>query len=137
MQRFLFRRFFWCALAALFPLFSSAQTVTGSITGDVSDPSGAIVVGAKVAARNLDTGIESKTATNGVGLFRIDFLPVGHYQVTVAAPGFGSQALPPFALEVLQTANFNVKLSVSSTATTVDVSASAPILNTESPVLGR
>ena len=137
MQRSLVRRFFWLALvAALYPLFTPAQTVTGSIAGEVSDSSGAIVVGAQVAARNLDTGVESKTNTNAAGLFRIDFLPVGHYQVTVAAPGFVAQTLPAFALEVLQTANFNVKLAVSGSATTVNVSASAaPILNTENPTL--
>jgi hypothetical protein len=137
MQRFLIRRLFWLALvAALCPLFTSAQTVTGSIAGEVSDPSGAIVVGAQVAARNLDTGVESKTNTNAAGLFRIDFLPVGHYQVTVNAQGFVAQTLSALALEVLQTANFNIKLSVSGSATTVNVSASAaPILNTENPTL--
>jgi len=137
MQRFLIRRFFWSALvAALCPLLSLAQTVTGSIAGVVSDPSGAIVVGAQVTAHNLDTGVDSKTTTNATGLFRIDFLPIGHYQVTVEAPGFAAQTLPAFALEVLQTANFNVKLAVSGSATTVNVSESAaPILNTESPTL--
>jgi len=56
------------------------QTVTGSITGEVSDPSGAVILGAQVMSHNLDTGVDSSAATNAVGLYRIDFLPtkIGH-----------------------------------------------------------
>jgi hypothetical protein len=136
MQRFLFCRFFfWALVAAFYPLLAPAQTVTGSITGEVTDPSGARVVGAQVAAHNVDTGVESRTETNAAGLYRIDFLPVGRYQIFVDASGFVRQTLPAFNLEVLQTANFNIILSVGSTATTVNVSAATPILNTENPTL--
>jgi hypothetical protein len=108
------------------------QTVTGSITGQVTDPSGAVLSGAHVAAHNLDTGVDTTTSTNSDGLYRIEFLPIGHYQVSVQASGFKTENLPPFVLEVLQTANFNVKMTVGSSSTTVNVSAAAPILNTSS-----
>jgi hypothetical protein len=111
------------------------QSVNGSITGEVTDPSGAVVAGAHVAAHNLDTGVDTSTTTNSTGTFHIDFLPIGNYQVTVQASGFGTETLPAFALEVLQTANFNIKLTVGTSTTTVAVSAAAPILNTTDPTL--
>ncbi|MEO6966290.1 MAG: carboxypeptidase-like regulatory domain-containing protein [Acidobacteriaceae bacterium] len=113
-----------------------AQSVTGSITGEVTDPSGAVVPGAKVVAQNLDTGVESPTTTNTNGFYRIQFLPIGRYQVTVQAPGFNTETVPPFNLEVLQTPTFNVKLQVGSAATTLQVSAAAPILNTNDATVG-
>jgi hypothetical protein len=112
-----------------------AQTVTGSITGEVSDPTGAVIPGAQVVAHNLDTGVDTATLANAVGFYRIEFLPIGHYQVKIAAPGFTTATLPSFTLEVLQTATFNVKLTVGNSATTVDVSAAAPILNASDPTI--
>jgi len=125
------------ACLLLFVSTSVAQTVTGSITGEVTDPSGAVVPGAQVTALNLSTGVKTTAATNADGVFRIDFLPIGHYQATVTASGFKSEDIPPFSLEVQQTANFNVKLQVGSATTTVNVSAAAPILNTTSPTIGN
>jgi len=113
-----------------------AQSVTGNITGEVTDSTGAVVPGAHVVARALDTGVQSPATTNAVGLYRIEFLPIGRYQITVQAPGFVSETLPAFSLEAQQTANFNVQLKVGSTATTVDVSAASPILNTNDAVVG-
>ena len=107
-----------------------SQTVTGTITGEVTDPSGAVVAGAQVVAHNLETGVDSPGTTNSSGLYRIEFLPIGHYQVTVQATGFSTATLAPFSLEALQTASFNVKLVVGSSATTVKISAASPILET-------
>ena len=114
-----------------------AQTVTGSITGEVSDSTGAMIPGAHVVAHNLDTGVDTATIANALGVYHIEFLPIGHYQVNIQAPGFSTATLPPFALEVLQTATFNVKLAVGNSATTVNVSAAtAPILDTNDATLG-
>ncbi len=113
-----------------------AQTVTGTITGEVTDPSGAVVSGAQVVAHNVSTGVDSPTTTNADGFYRIQSLPIGHYEVTVQAPGFNKETIPPFSLEVLQTANFNVKLTVGTASTTMHVSAASPILNTTNATLG-
>ena len=113
-----------------------AQTVTGSIAGTVTDPSGAVVPGAQVVAHNLSTGVDTPTTANATGFYRIEFLPIGRYQVTISANGFNTDTIPPFDLEVLQTATFNVALAVGSSATTVDVSAAAPILDTNDATLG-
>ena len=112
-----------------------AQTVTGTITGIVTDASGAVVSGARVVARNTNTSVDSGVTTNAAGLYRIQFLPIGPYEVTVDAKGFNKETIPAFQLEVLQTASFNVKLSVGSSAEVVNVSEAAPILNTDNPTL--
>jgi hypothetical protein len=122
-----------CALLMGTP--ANAQKVTGSITGFVTDKSGAVVPGAQITAHDIDTGVDTSTTSNGDGLYRIDSLPIGQYQVMVEAKGFGSQTLPPFTLEVLQTATFNIKLEVGSSATTVNVSGAAPILNSDNPTI--
>jgi hypothetical protein len=126
---------FACALALLACCPIGAQTVTGSVTGVVTDSSGAVLAGARVTARNLDTGVDTGTTTNASGVYVIEFLPIGHYQVTVQANGFETAVVPPFNLEVLQAAKFNVALRVGSAESTVNVSAAAPILQTEEPTV--
>jgi len=123
-------------LTLMFVSAAVAQTVTGTITGEVTDPSGAVVSGAQVIAHNLSTGVDSPTTTNADGFYRIQSLPIGRYDVTVQAPGFNKETIPAFSLEVLQTANFNVKLKVGTASTTLNVSAAAPILNTTNATLG-
>jgi hypothetical protein len=114
---------------------SIGQSVNGSITGGVTDPSGAVVAGAHVVAHAVDTGVDTSTTTNTSGIYNIVFLPIGRYQVSVEANGFNTETLPAFSLEARQTVQFNIKLSVGSSSTTVDVSAAAPILNTTDPTL--
>jgi hypothetical protein len=126
-----------CAFALLMcTTLAKTQTVTGTVTGTITDESGAVIVGANVIAHNLDTGVDSSATSDSAGLYRISLLPIGRYQVTVSASGFGDKTLPPFQLEALQTAQFNVKMAVGTTATTVSVSeATAPILNTNDATL--
>ena len=132
MKTNLLRLCFTIALSLLVCIpMAMGQTVTGSVTGEVTDPSGAAIVGAGVVAHNLDTNVDTPTTTNASGLYRIDFLPIGRYQLSVQASGFDTANVPPFTLEVLQTPNFNITLKVGSASETVAVSAAAPILNTE------
>jgi hypothetical protein len=112
-----------------------AQTVTGTVTGTVTDTSGAVVPGAKIVAHNVDTGVDSAATSDASGLYRIGFLPIGNYQISVNASGFGEKVIPVFHLEALQTASFNVALAPGSVATTVNVSAAAPILDTNDATL--
>jgi hypothetical protein len=131
------RYFLGFALALSLCLLSvQAQTVTGSITGTVTDPSGAAISGARVTAHNLDTGVDTTRTSNGTGLYRIDFLPIGRYQVTIEAEGFEKDVLQPFTLEVLETPTINVQMKVGSSVTTVSVTDTATILNTTNPTLG-
>ncbi len=113
-----------------------AQTVTGSITGEVTDPTGAVVPNAKVTAENVDTGVKSQVTTNSAGIYSIRFLPIGHYRVVVDAEGFSPETVPPFSLEINQTVKLNEKLSIGSTSAIEVDSGSAPILNTTDGTLG-
>jgi hypothetical protein len=134
--RLYFRLYLGCALAlAACVSLAHGQAVTGTITGQVTDSTGAVIAGATATAHNLATGVNASATSNTAGLFRIEFLPIGRYAVTVEAAGFNKASLPPFSLEVLQTANFNVHLAVGSAATSVNVSAAAPILDTDNPTI--
>ena len=119
--------------------FAVAQNVTGSITGVVTDPSGALVVGAKISAVNVATGVESAATTNTAGVYTLRFLPVGNYTVHVDATGFKPEKVAPFALEINQTAKINVQLALSQGAgSTVEVTSDAhPILDTTDATLGE
>ena len=134
------RNFLRIAIAIAFAVvpcaMALAQKVSGSITGVVTDPSGAVISGASVVATNVDTAVNTTATSNAEGLYRILLLPIGRYQLAVSAPGFQSGTVAPFDLEALQTATVNLKLTVGNTATTVSVSAAAPILNTNDPTLG-
>src|ERR1051326_3915535 len=66
----------------------SAQTFRGTILGTVTDPSGAVVSGAKVTVRNTATGLERVTQTTSDGTFNVPELPIGSYSVTVSQSGF-------------------------------------------------
>ena len=138
MRTNLFRYLCLCLLMAAFALpWASAQTVTGSITGVVNDPSGAVVVGATVTAENTATGVRTTTQTNGSGAYTIRFLPIGTYTVTVDAKGFTLDTLGPFALEIDQTARIDVGLKISSAQTTVVTETAHPILDTNDATLGN
>ena len=137
MRRQLVRHFVGFSLAAFF-LTSAAlgQTVTGSITGQVTDPSGAVIVGANVTAVNVGTSVKTATQTNASGAYTIRFLPIGTYTVTVEATGFTTQQISPFALEIDQTAKINASLKIG-VSSTVEVEADIhPILDTTDSSLG-
>jgi hypothetical protein len=125
-----------CA-AALFLSMSAgwAQTVTGTVTGTVTDQSGAVIPGAHVIAHNTETGVDSSAKSDSAGQYRVSYLPIGRYEVTISAKGFGDQSVPAFQLEALQTTTFNVQLSAGGGSTTIQVSAAAPILNTHDATL--
>lgn len=129
----------WLCCIVLFLSGSAviAQTITGSVRGTVTDPSDAIVAGAKVTATNTATGVATSTITNHSGLYNIQFLTIGQYTITATASGFNTTVIGPFRLQIDQIAKIDAKLQVGKIATTVNVAAStAPILNTENATLG-
>lgn len=125
-----------CLIGILGLNTSSAQTVTGSITGQVTDPSGALVSGAVVTAENVGTSVKTTATTNSAGLYTIRFLPIGSYTLTVDFKGFASAKIAPFPLEINQTAKIDVALKISSTETVVVQGEAHPILNTTDSTLG-
>ncbi len=113
-----------------------AQTITGSVNGNVTDASGAVVPNATVTATNVATGVATKTTTNSDGDYNIRFLQIGQYTVTIQQTGFAEQKVGPFALEVNQSAKIDVKLAVGSNTTAVQVSSELqPILDTDNATI--
>ncbi len=132
-----FHYFAGCALAVAVSVpLASAQTVTGSITGEVTDSTGAVIPNARITAENVDTGVRNLTTTNADGVYSIRFLPIGHYKVAIDAQGFSSETVPPFTLEINQTVKLNEHLAVGATSVIEVDSSSAPILNTTDGTLG-
>src|SRR2546425_2964533 len=77
-----------------------AQTFRGTILGTVTDPQGAVVVGAKVTVRNVNTGLERTTQTSADGSYAIPELPIGSYAVTVNQSGFQTSSVTNVAVDV-------------------------------------
>ncbi len=109
-----------------------AQEVTATVTGTVTDSSGAAVVGAVVNVKSVERGVVYSATTNDVGLYRIPQLPVGNYEVRVEKAGFSSVAYPAFTLSLNQVARIDVEMKVGQVTETVEVTGAAPILKTES-----
>jgi hypothetical protein len=115
-----------------------AQTVTGAVTGEVTDASGALIPQATVTATNVNTGVKSTTTTNGQGVYTLRFLPIGEYTVEIEAAGFAPKKYDSFALEIDQTVKLNAALGAAAAQQTVEVaSESAAILNTTDATLGN
>jgi Carboxypeptidase regulatory-like domain len=103
---------------------------TGNITGTVSDPSNAVVPGAKVNLKGTDTGYTASTTTNSSGSYNFGLLKPGNYQVSVKQSGF-AETVQSLVVELGQTTTANLQLAVSKTSETIEVSAAAPLINTE------
>jgi len=130
---------FTFALLSLLTLVTGVafgQAISGGVTGAVVDPSGAAVIGATVVAVNTGTGQKITTTTGSLGDYRFGELPVGTYTITVSAANFKTMTLGNVPVELNQTGTANVRLEVGSSSTTVEVSGSAPPVDTTSAQLG-
>ena len=85
-----------------------AQAPVGTISGVVSDTSGAVMSGATVTASSLSTGVERVTTANSQGFFTIPSLKPGEYKLTVKSTGFADFVMPRVVVEVGQTARIDV-----------------------------
>jgi hypothetical protein len=127
------------ALAITFLLSSTlllAQTNVGngSIQGSVTDPSGAVVSGAKVTITEKSKGVASIRTSDSKGSYTSGSLIPGVYSVRVEAPGFKTTEVP-VTVQVDNTATANVKLEVGQTSQVVEVEASSVSVNTEQPTV--
>jgi len=102
---------------------------TGSISGTVSDPSGATVPGAKVTATNSSTNTVSTGVTNNDGLFALRSLPPGSYKVTIEAPNFRTAVLDKIDVFASRDTDLGTtKLELGKLGETVEVEGAAPII---------
>src|SRR5215469_9099138 len=110
--------------------FSQATISTGSIAGTVTDPSGAVVEGAKVVITNINTGRTIELITNSAGAFNSAALQPGTYQLTVTQKGFNAVNATT-TVQVGNISTVNVKMPLGQESTTVEVQASNEQVNTE------
>jgi Carboxypeptidase regulatory-like domain len=123
-------------LALLFAIPALAQT-TATIVGTITDSNGAILPGAQVTARNVDTALTRTVSTGEAGAYRIEFLPVGNYVVEVSANGLTKSNRTGIVLQVNDTARVDVSLTVGPVSENVTITEAAPAINTSSAEIGR
>ena len=112
------------------------QGATGTINGTVSDSSGAVIPAAKVVLRNVATGVQQTTASNGVGLYVFPSLVPGRYTLEFSKEGFAVVQQAEFSLAVNQTLSYDVTVPVSGTTKVVTVTAPVAQVETSTAELG-
>lgn len=124
-----------CAVG--FAASAFAQGTTGQISGVISDPNGAVIQGAAVTAKSLDTNFSRSITTDSGGVFAFQLLPPGRYRITVTASGF-QETSADVVVNITQTTNVNIPLSVSGVnVEPVVVTSEAPVLQNETSQMGR
>jgi hypothetical protein len=112
------------------------QEVTAAIVGTVTDPSGAPINGASVTVTDTERGTVLTARTTDVGSYTVLRVPIGTYTLKVSAPGFQTSAYPAFTLQLNQTARVNVQMKVGQVSETVEVTGSAPVLQSQTAEVG-
>jgi len=121
------------AATLIFALPRDVQAqASSSLSGVVTDPSGAAVAGAEITVHNVNTGVDRTTASDNSGRYQVLALPVGDYSITVRKPGFTPEVRTGILLAVGQDAAASVHLQVAGLRQQVTVNANASILNTTS-----
>ncbi|HKT69547.1 MAG TPA: carboxypeptidase regulatory-like domain-containing protein [Terriglobales bacterium] len=129
---------FLIACAFLFFLLPlHAQKITGTISGVVSDPTGAVVANATVTITNVATGLARTATSSEIGEFTAPDLPNGTYRIVVQAPNFMESVVEKVEVHVASTALVNVQLKLGSTSEQVTVEANAIQVQTDSAQLGE
>ena len=112
------------------PLASGQNSNTGEIKGSVMDPSGAVVPGAGVSIKNLQTGVVTQTTTNQSGLYDVPFLAPGNYTITFSKEGFRGSVREGIVLQI-ETVEISATLQVGTSTQEIVVNAGAPLVETE------
>ena len=121
-------------LAAALP--AAAQNITGTITGNIEDQTGAAIPNAPVTALNVGTGVAYHTTSNEAGAYLLPLLPLGEYRLSVELPGFKAFARTGLTLSADQRLRVDVRLEVGDMAEKVTVAAEAPLVRTDQAALG-
>ena len=111
--------------------------VTGSITGTVTDPTGAVIPGATVVALNVESGVKNSTETNTQGVFSFPALPVGHYNVRIQAGGFSQYEQTGIVLDVNSARRVDAALQVGVVTDTITATAAIAQVDTQSTQMGE
>lgn len=119
------------ACGLLTPRAANAQEFRGTISGTVADPSGAVVPGAQVTAREASTGTVSRATSNAAGQYVIPFLLPGTYTLTTRAKGFETEVHPGIILQSQKHPVIDVTLKPGEVSQTITVRSTTPLLDQE------
>jgi hypothetical protein len=122
--------------ALMLPVMAGAQENQGSIAGNVVDPTGAVVTGAKLVAKSQQTGTVYRTVSSSAGSYRFPNVNIGIYDITVTANGFKTITLTGIEVQVATTAALEVKLTTGTVSESIVVNADAPTVQSESSEIG-
>ena len=125
------------ALVLLLPLALSAQEFRGTISGSVTDTSGAQIAGAKVTVIEINTNSKTDTASDASGHYTAPFLLPGEYDVAVSAPGFKEAIRKAVHVGAGDHPVIDARLDVGDTAQTIEVTADVPLINSENASVGQ
>ncbi|MES2390193.1 MAG: TonB-dependent receptor [Acidobacteriota bacterium] len=112
------------------PLSISSQEVRGVITGQISDPGGAVLPAAKITVQEAGTGVAIQTKSNHDGLYEVPFLLPGSYTVAVEAAGFERTVHQNIRVDSGARVTVDLTLTVGAATTTVDVPSGTPLVET-------
>ncbi|MGA9668012.1 MAG: carboxypeptidase-like regulatory domain-containing protein [Terracidiphilus sp.] len=135
--RHAFAAFVSCALFTVCGLVSAQTGGTGAINGAITDPTGAMVVGAQVKVTDVATGSARTSQSNEHGLYVVSLLPPGQYTLEVTKQGFKVASSTDVQVIVAETTVLNVRIETGTVTETISVASSNVELQTESSVLGR
>jgi hypothetical protein len=117
--------------------YALGQVDEGSITGTVQDASGAVVPNAQVTLVNTDQGLTLQTTTSGSGVYVFSPVRIGHYSVSVTAPGFSKTTQENLQVNVSQALQVNLQLKPGAATETVQVTTAPAELQTEEASVGQ
>jgi hypothetical protein len=116
---------------------SQAQEIRGIISGTVTDPGGAAIVGGTVQVTNTGTNVSTPLTTNESGYYQSPLLPGGQYQVTVEAPGFKKTVRSNLTLSMSGQIKVDVRMEVGGVNESITITAESPILDTSTVSTGK
>ncbi len=126
-----FRTLSLCVVLMLIPSLALSQSTNATITGQVADPTKAVLPQATVRAINNNTNVRYEGQTNQSGMYVISSLPPGDYRVEVEKPGFKTIVKPDIVLHVQDTIELNFEMALGSASETLTVTGGAPLVNTQ------
>jgi hypothetical protein len=129
-------KFFAAALLGISGIYAFTQS-TATLSGVVTDPTGAVVPGAQITVHSLATGLDREIVTDSAGLYVVPSLQHGDYQVEATAPGFSKVTIKKVTLDVDMKVAVNINLPVASAGATVQVQSSASQIETQTITVGQ
>jgi hypothetical protein len=124
-------------LAALVPLAAFCQEFRSTLSGVVTDPTGAGVAGARIVASETRTGVKAQTVSDSTGQYTLPFLAPGHYDLSAAAQGFKEAVQKDINLGSGEHPVIDIHLTVGDASQSIEVTADAPLINSDNASVGE